>query len=322
MPAPSSSDVHVNTPLTMMSVAFMQSAEGFVADKVFPNIPTQHQSNRYYVYSRADWNRSEAQIRAPGTESAGGGWSLDNTPTYFAQVRAVHKDVDDQIRANQDPVIDMDRDATMYVSYQMMLKRDIDWATNFFTANNTWTGTTTGSDVVPSILWDNSTSTPIEDVRAQYYSILQKTGYKANTLVLGAKVWQALQDHPEFLDRIKFTQTGIVGTQLLASLFGLDRVLVASAIQNTAKEGATEASSFILGKHALLLYSAPAPSLLTPSAGYTFSWSGMFGAGAMGQRIKRFRLPHLSSDRIEGENGYDQKVVAPELGAMLKNVVA
>lgn len=321
MPQPTASDVHVNTPLTMISIAFMQEADGFVADKVFPNIPVQQQSNRYYVYSRADWNRSEAQERAPGTESAGSGWSLDNTPTYFASVKAIHKDVDDQIRANQDAVIDMDRDATMYVSHQMMLKRDIDWATSNFTTS-IWTGSTTGGDITPGVLWSTSTSTPVEDIREQYYSMLEKTGKKANTLVLGARVWEALQDHAEFLDRIKFTQTGIVGTELLAAVFGIDRVLVASAIQNTANEGASESSAFILGKNALLCYSAPRPSILEASAGYTFSWTGMLGAGAMGQRIKRFRLPHLSSDRVEGELAYDQKVVAPELGVFFSSVVA
>ena len=36
--SPSRGDVHVNRPLTNMSVAFMQSAENFVASRVFANI--------------------------------------------------------------------------------------------------------------------------------------------------------------------------------------------------------------------------------------------------------------------------------------------
>ncbi len=46
---PTQTDVHVNQPLTNISVAFMQSDAGFVARKVFPVVPVAKQSDRYYV---------------------------------------------------------------------------------------------------------------------------------------------------------------------------------------------------------------------------------------------------------------------------------
>ena len=55
-----------------------------------------------------------------------------------------------------------------------------------------------------------------------------------------------------------------------------------------------------------------APGLQTPTAGYTFSWTGYMGAGAEGTRIKQFRMEHLDSDRLEGQMAYDQKVVATD----------
>ena len=79
MPLPTASDVHVNAALSNISIAYMQEASGFVADKVFPIVPVQRQGDRYFVYNRGDLLRSEAQLRAPGTESAGGGFRLDNT---------------------------------------------------------------------------------------------------------------------------------------------------------------------------------------------------------------------------------------------------
>ncbi|MFN9111239.1 MAG: hypothetical protein ACK5XN_14350, partial [Bacteroidota bacterium] len=78
---PTPGDVHVNAPLTNISIAFLQNAANFVATRVFPNIPVQKQSDRYYVYERGDFNRDEMQLRAPATASAGGGYTLDNTPT-------------------------------------------------------------------------------------------------------------------------------------------------------------------------------------------------------------------------------------------------
>src|SRR5947208_424509 len=118
MPNPTLSDVHVNTPLTNISIAYQNNIGGFIADRVFPAIAVPKQSGLYYRYARDDWYRSEALLRAPGTESAGGGYRLD-TDTYFAHVYAVHKDVDEQIAANADDAIDMDRDATQWVTNQL-----------------------------------------------------------------------------------------------------------------------------------------------------------------------------------------------------------
>ena len=318
---PTPSDVHVNMPLTSVSIAWLQDQREFVADRVFPVVPVQQQSNRYYVYDRDNWFRAQAEKRAPSSESAGSGFTVDNTPTYFADVYAFHKDVDDQIRANQDQVINIDRDATEFVSRDLMLKKELTWAARYFTTG-VWTGSTTGSDVTPATLWDAGGSTPIEDMRAQLLATKRRTGFRANKAVMGEEVWNVLQDHPDFLDRIKYTQTAIVTTGLLASVLGISEVMVAGGVENTAIEGATEDMQFIFGKDVLLVYAAPRAGLMTPTGGYTFAWVGLFGAGALGTRIMRFRMEHLKSFRVEGEMSYDQKVVAPEMGAFLTGVIS
>lgn len=324
MPQPTRGDVHVNAPLTNLSIAYMQSQDMFVSNNVFPNIPVSKQSDLYYIYDREFWFRSEAQERAPSTPSAGGGYGL-STDSYSASVIAIHKDIDDQIRANADAVLNMDRDAMEYVTQQMLLKRDIDWATNYF-VTGLWTNDYDGVAAAPGVneflQWDQSGSTPIEDIRAEVINVARATGRRPNVLVLGADVWSVLQDHADFLERIKYTQRGIVTTDLLAAVLGLDRVVVAWGVQNTANENATGSYDFIFGKNALLVHSASSPSILTPSAGYTFSWNGYLGAGPQGNRIKRFRMDDLNSDRIEGEMAYDQKLVAADLGAFFEDAVA
>jgi hypothetical protein len=308
-------------PLTNISIAWMQDQREFVADRVFPSVPVKHQGNRYYVYDRDNWFRAQAEKRAPGTESAGSGYTLDNTPTYFADVYAFHKDVDDQTRANQDQVIDVDREATEFVTRDLMLKKELTWAARYFTTG-VWTGSSTGTDVTPATLWDASGSVPIEDMRAQLLSTKRRTGFRANKIIMGEEVWNVLQDHPDFLERIKYTQTAIVTTGLLAAVLGVEEVLVAGGVQNTSIEGASEDMQFIFGKNVLIVYAAPRAGLMTPTGGYTFSWSGLFGAGALGTRISRFRMEHLKSDRVEGEMAYDQKVVAPEMGAFFSGVIS
>tara|TARA_Y100000004_G_C8941956_1_gene424575 strand:- start:7 stop:921 length:915 start_codon:yes stop_codon:yes gene_type:complete len=304
----------------------MQEENSFVADKVFPMVPVPKQSDRYFVYDKGDFFRAEAQLRAPGTASAGSGFSIDNTPSYFADVYAIHKDIDDQIRANSDAAINPDRDATLYVTQQLMMRREIVWATNFF-ADNIWTGSTNGGDIqvgdLLNGLWSAAGSTPIEDVDRQADAMQRLTGYRPNKMVVGTEVHRVLKNHPDVLDRIRYTQEGIVTEQLLASLLGVDEYLVARATNNTANAGATDSMAYISGSNdALLVYSAPSPGLMVPSAGYMFSWNGLLGSGAMGNRIKNFRMEHLASDRIEGELAFAAELVSAQLGCFFRNCVS
>lgn len=317
---PTPGDVHVNTPLTNISIAYLQDAKNFIATKVFANIPVSKQSDRYYTYDRGEFNRDEMKERAPGTESAGGSYTLDNTPTYFARVYAFHKDIPDQVRSNADAVLSPDREATEYVTHKALIKREKLFAANYF-ATGVWTNETT-----PANLWDTASGTPIEDVRGARRTVLESTGFEANTLVLGKAVYDALIDHPDIVDRIKYGQTpgqpAMANIEALMKLLEIERILVMKAIENTSKEGATASHSFIGGKHALLCYAAPRPGIMTPSAGYTFSWNGFLGAGQEGNRIKRFRIESLESDRVEIQMAFDPKLVAADLGYFFLSVVS
>lgn len=335
---PSRSDVHVNRPLTNISIAFLQSADAFVASQVFPNIPVGKQSDAYFTYERGEFNRDEMEERAPGTESAGGTYQI-GTDTYFARTRAYHKDVPDQVRSNADDPISLDREATEFITRKGLIKREVTWAAAYFTAGDpgdTWTfdvdgaasrsaafdPTSAGNNDV--VYWDDASSTPIEDVRLLKRYVLESTGFMPNTLTLGRAVFDALVDHPDIvgrLDRGQTTGPAKANRDALAALFEVENVLVMDAIQNTAKEGQTAVHSFIGGKHALLSYKPPTPGILTPSAGYTFSWTGFVGTGSDGMRIKRFRMDHLESDRVEIDMSYDQKKVSADMGAFFGSIV-
>jgi hypothetical protein len=71
---------------------------------------------------------------------------------------------------------------------------------------------------------------------------------------------------------------------------------------------------------ALLCYTPSAPSLMTPAAGYIFTWNGYLAGNSFGVRMKNFRMEHIASDRIEGEMTYDMRVISPEMGVFLSSV--
>lgn len=329
MPQPTRGDVHVNAPLSNISVAYIQGANKFISTRFAPNIPVSKQSDRYYIYNRGDFNRDEMKQRAPGTETAGSGYDLDNTPTYYCDVWGFHKDIPDQVRANEDSVLNSDRDATVFVTNKALIRRERDFATSYL-SSGVWSSGKTGvnSDVTAGsefLIWNNANSDPINDIRTAKRAVLEATGFEPNKIVLGRGVYDALIDHPDIVDRVKYGQTpgnvAMVNAMSLAALFDLDEVLVSNAVYNSAAKGATESSAFINGSNALLGYVAPNPGLMTPSAAYTFSWSGYLGASAAGSRIKKFYIDEIASDRVEIEMAFDHKVVGADLGYFFDSAV-
>lgn len=318
MPQPTRSDVHVNRPLTNISTAYIQKASDFIADKVFPIVPVMKQSDLYFTYDKSYWFKTQSQKRAPSTESAGSSYKVEANTTYFADVYAVHKDVDDQTRANQDQPLDLDRDATMFVTQQNLLKREKIFVNNYL-KTGIWTG---AADFTPSTLWSASGSDPISDIDTQKQTIKSKTSYMPNTLIVTPDVFFILKNNALVLDRIKYTQRAIVTEDLLAALFGVEKFLVAWAVEDTAHDNQASSLGYLKSKAGLLVYSAPAPSILQPSGGYTFAWNGLFGAGASGNRVMSFRMEQLKSDRIEGEMAFDLKQVGADLGCYLNAVIA
>lgn len=324
---PGRGDVHVDRPLSQLSLAFLQSAEGFVADRAFPRVPVSKQSDKYFTYDRGMFNRDEMEKRAPGTESAGATYSI-STDSYSADVWALHKDIADQIRANADDPIQLDREATEFLSIKALIRREKAWNDDHFVASK-WTSDLTGVSGAPGAnqfqRWDEAASTPIEDIRLGKRTVQIRTGFRPNKLVMNRQVYDALLDHPDIVGRLDRGQTSgpaIVMRQALAALFEVDEVLVMDAILNSAIEGATNVHALIGGKNALLVYAAPSPGLMVPSGGYTFVWSGLLGGGALASRISRMRVDILKSDRLEIEQAFDQKLVAADLGQFFLDAVS
>ena len=317
---PTKAQLHTDRPLTNISVAYQQKDEDYVATKVFPIVTTLKQSNQYYVYDIGDSYRSEAAKRAPGTKSKRTGWRTSKG-TYFADKWSVGQDIPDEDRDNADEPLDLDRDATRHITQDMLIAKETEWATAFFTTS-VWTGSTTATDITPGSLWDTVASTPIEDVRAQATSIKKKTGFRPNTFVLGIDTFDALVDHPDILDRIKYTQKGVVTMDLLAQVFNVDKVMVAEAIKNSGAEEATDSLGFIVGSNdALLTHSASSPGIRVFTGGYTFAWR-VQGNNGVATRIRKFRSEETESDVVEINAYWDYKVIDANGGVFFSNTVS
>lgn len=323
---PTMQKAHVDRALTNISVSYLQDASAFIADKVFPIVPVKRQSDIFYTYSKADFMRDEAQVRGAASESAGGDYGVEASDPYYCRKHAFHKDVTPEERVNYDEPLDADKDATDFVTQKMLIRREMQWSSTYFKAG-VWGTDISGVESAPAanqtIRWDLATSNPIKDITEAAVKMASETGYKPNTLVLSPYAFNALKNHEDILERIKYTQKGIVTTDLLATLFEVEHVYVAWSVVNSADKGANASVDFIMGKHALLCYSNPRPALRKPSAGYIFAWTGLEGSGAFGNRIVRLPMDllGLGVERIEGEIAFDAKKICADLGIFFTGIV-
>lgn len=320
MPQPTRGDVHVDAVLTNISTRYMNKQDAFIASKVFPIVQVEKESDLYYVYTKEDWFRDEARIRGDAEESTGSGYNVGTT-TYQVDVWSIHKMVGDRMRRNADTPLRPDQTATEFVSQRLLLRQEVAWASDYFTTSVWGTDVVGGTDFTK---WsDYASSDPFEDIETGKEGILSTTGYEANTMVVGWTTWRKLKRHPDIRDQIKYTTAENVTRELMARLFEVDNLYICKAIKNTAVEGATASYAFVQGTNdAWLGYVNPAPALEAPSAGYIFGYTGVSAGMGEAVGISRIRMDTHKADRIEGEIGFDDKVVGTDLGYFFDEAVA
>lgn len=314
---PTVSSVHVNGPLTNVSVLYRNSS--YIADDHFPILPVKKQSDIIPKYEKSHWFRNMAQFRAPGTKSKGSGFKVTTSDTYYCPRYSFRFEIPDQVKENQDRPFDVERDGAEFVTDKMLLLREVSFATDFFTTtvwdrDTTLSGTTQWSDY--------ANSSPLVKFEAEKVTLEGRIVKDANFVSMGREVWQQLKWHPDLLDTIKYTQTAQMTIDKFGSLIEIPTIKIGRAIYTTDVEGTAEGSvsySRIWGKHCLMLYRPPRPALMTPAAGYTFVWQAAPGAQ---QYVKRMRDEEKEITIIEGNSYFDQAAVATDAGTFFENAVA
>lgn len=333
MPAqPTAESLHINHYLSDMAIAWVQDESKFVAGRVFPTLPVEFKSDDYPIYERGYFYRDEFGVRPYGSRPKEIGYKIEKGK-YSCEEEALEGKIDDRVRANAEAE-SLDPDVAMQrlLRGQAMIHRDSEWATSFF-KTGVWTINWEGKEAAPTkkeeeeekfLQFDQAGSEPIEFFDQRRIDVESKTGYEPNKLVIGADVYRVLKNHPAIVERIKYTQRGIVTLDILAELFDVDEVLVPKGVINSAAEGTTNEINFIVNrKAALLVYAAPAPSIQEPSAGYSFAWTGLLPGvpNAFGGVIETAREQLAHSDVMQCRTAFTQVATAPDLGEFFNKCV-
>lgn len=76
----------------------------------------------------------------------------------------------------------------------------------------------------------NAASDPIGVIEDAKEAVRGKIGKRPNVIVIGALAFKALKNHAQLLERIKYSMTGVVTSELMKQIFGIGNIVVGEAV--------------------------------------------------------------------------------------------
>lgn len=264
----------VDTVLSTAAQGYKNAA--MVGGLLFPYVPVTQRGGKIIAFGREDF-ALYATARNPGSATRRVQFGYAGAP-YALESHSLEGllPVENMQEAQAVPGIDLGSLTVAKVQAIIALrleKAQADLATNAanYAASNktTLAGTSQWSDF-------SGVSDPINDVEVGKEAVRKQIGRRPNTGVMGPAVLAKLKQHPKILERIKYTGRDVATLELLASLFGLQRLECGEAVYDTSPGSAAPAFSDVWGKSFVLSYTeigAQADQGL-PTYGYTYRLGG------------------------------------------------
>jgi hypothetical protein len=303
---------HTPKALSDYSVKYSQDITEYnLSDSIAPVKSVEEKTDQYYIYDPSDLFRVGHTVRANKTPAKPVDFSNLSTSTYVMKNHALKTFVSREDKETSDPSVDPEMDAVEEVTQQLMLDREYDCAQKFLTT----TAITNYKTLTDKWSYDTTTSNPIADIDTATTVILRAIAKVPAGAVCGHQTMQTLKSHTEILDRIKWSERGVLTEEIIASILGLPKITVNKTIYNSAAEGLANTQSFLVNSMFLVYYNSTKPQRKNANLGTTFA--GIYGGAA--PEVKRYRDDSLDSDVIELNWMYDQKVVLSLSGYLLTN---
>jgi len=235
MPQPNVREETVRGPLQNVSIAYRNRS--YIADRIYPLVDNVDAKSKVAEYSKGAWFRDEADVRGPGSRAKRGGYPIGYTNVTLIEYAFAKEVTDEDRKAAKSPMtppLQPDEDALEFAADKVDLRRERLVAAQILAG--TWCGVA-GEDVEG--LWAaGASNTFIADVEARIETIRQNCGLRPNGLMLSANCLPEVKQESSVLDRIKYTERGIVTAPLIAAMFELEEVVLGDAIYSSAEETA------------------------------------------------------------------------------------
>ena len=288
----------INPGLSNLSMKFANDRAGYLVTK-FPTVPVAHETDEYYIFGRESFRIPET-IRANKGKANRSEYTL-SIGTYALDRHSLDDIVTDRERNNSNKGLNPDADTMEILTDQILNRMEYNANSTIFT---TATSFDTTASLTSTMYWSLLTTTTdvIGDVETATSVILKASGKKANTLVMGEQTYRYVKNQPNILDRIKYSERGIVTTALLSAIFDIKDVHVGStAYDNVAEGAASNGTTYIWDKKFAAMYLEPSAKLKSPSALYNLQ---MPVNGSYPFAVKKYRDEPHEGDVVEVNSFY------------------
>lgn len=287
--------------------------DAFIATRAFPVRNVSKTVGSYIKWQREAMQRIQGHgYRSPVgvAEQIEFGFS---TATFETKARAFRSLITADEKSNAAGVYDPKAVHNQTVMTMALRAVEDYWASTYFTTSFWDT-----DQSAPSNKWDTDASDPIKDVTTAIETVEDVLDGMAGGLVgiCGKDVARWLRVHPAFKDFAGVRlSTAPAPMSKVAEALGLEEILVSGAVKNTSKEGATSATSDIVGDGFLVLKRGDVFNGANPTAGVTFVKDPL--------RPRSYRTEDLEpgAEWCEAQLKLDFVAPATELGVFIQDVL-
>lgn len=304
-------DLHIDAALTNLSISYAPS--GFIADIVAPVTTVDKESNKYFVWDRADSFRTYDDKRAAGAVARTIDFALSND-SYYAEEYALRTRILWREMSNADVALRLETSKTKKLKDSLLVSREKRVATLMLNTASYAAGLSTTYSGASQ--WNNASyvGDAIKEIDAAKEAVRLACGMNPNTIIIPSAVVPVLTNLSSFRDHYKYTANDIAGNGLPPVLRGLT-VLVPGAQNTTSAEGAaTAAVGDVWGKNLIVAYIDPTDSLDSFTLAKTFR--------ANPWETRKYDIDAEKAQYVETSTVEDVKIVSNVAGYLIKAVIA
>lgn len=296
----------------LSSVAFGYRTGQLVFEELFPIVPTTKEGATIPKWGPEHFGVSEVK-RSLRAKYARGSVTPGKV-TIALQQRGYEELIDIREVEEAEDLLNMEQVRTRLAMFKVMQDLETDAATLAQTAAN-YHSDLRDTDG-PTVKWSTAAnSVPVQDMDMWREAVANFTGMLPNVAMFGVDVFNVAKEHAAIVDKIKYTQKGVVTAEMLASVFGLDKIVVGRSYVHNTTTGKMklnwDAKTIVLA----CVPPAAIRSEATPAYGYTFRRSGY-------PKVKTYVEDATDSEVIRAEDLSQPYHLSNHAGFLAQAVVA
>lgn len=307
---PLRNEIHVDQLLSTVSLKYTNSE--YIADKVFPIVSVQKDSDLYRVYGQ--------DFRIPETKRANGGLSREHdfhvsTASYACVWHSQKGYVTDKDANNYD-ISSLRADMTESLTDVVLRAKEQAIASYFTTQGATPLWSLNVSLAAIAAFDATTTVNPIQYFDTGVSTILANGGSKANFAILPRNSYIGFKHNSNVLDRVKHTSREMT-PEIIAGLIDVKELLVPSNVYvSSPKQAGLFADTYAniwQQDCSFIGFKPDNPGPMQASVGYTFQKSRSL--------VKRWRDEEREAEVVEVNQEFVHKIVASLSGYQIRDCV-